>query len=49
MMRCGVMVLHWFTSAVKLLLANGADPNMANDLQYTPLHEAAQYGHTEVR
>jgi ankyrin repeat protein len=34
---------------VKLLLAGGADPNIANDLGYTPLHEAAQYGHTEVR
>ncbi|ELR24443.1 uncharacterized protein ACA1_333230 [Acanthamoeba castellanii str. Neff] len=33
---------------VKLLLEHGADPNIANDLMYTPLHEAAQYGHTEL-
>ncbi len=34
---------------MKLLLEQGADPNIANDLMYTPLHEAAQYGHTEVQ
>ncbi|KAL6069365.1 GA-binding protein subunit beta-2-like protein [Balamuthia mandrillaris] len=40
-------VTHDHPSVVSLLLKLGADASMANDLGYTPLHEAAQYGHSE--
>ena len=33
---------------VQLLLDRGADPNKANEGGWTPLHEAAQNGHTVV-
>lgn len=33
---------------VKLLLENGADVGSSTDLGYTPLHQAAQQGHTLI-
>ena len=36
------------TEVVKLLLANGADPNLAKDNGATPLHVAAENGHQAV-
>jgi len=45
--------LHWAardgrTSAVKKLLAKGADVNSRSKIGYTPLHDAAFHGHKKV-
>ena len=34
--------------SVKQLLANGADVNVKNASEWTPLHIAAQFGHVEM-
>lgn len=33
---------------VKFLLANGADVKSTTSIGYTPLHQAAQQGHTHI-
>ena len=45
--------LHWAAErgdieAVKALLAAGHDPNVFDDISFTPLHYAAREGHLEI-
>lgn len=45
--------LHWAaergdTAAVRALLASGYDPNLFDDISFTPLHYAAREGHLQI-
>lgn len=45
-LHCAARIGH--TSMVKLLLENGASPNLATTAGHTPLHTAAREGHVDT-
>lgn len=45
-LHCAARIGH--TNMVKLLLENGASPNLATTAGHTPLHTAAREGHVDT-